>query len=432
MSIKDRLKKITGSVFTKIILILLITGLAIHLVLGGFFMRTFRGIFHKNAAQYIQYLIKDMGLPPDPEKAWEISRKTGIDIRYESADLDWTTSAELPPLDKLRLKNVPGEPHVRFGRHFGRRVLVVNVGKSDRVFVFGWSMKRDHDAVFGHLFFLLMVLAIFLTLTYFLLRRILRPVKELTHGVRRVSAGDIGYRVPVGKPDELGELAGAFNAMTGRIKNMLNEKEQLLLDVSHELRSPLTRMKVALEFLPEGKIRTGMREDIGDMEKMVTEILETARLDNTHGRLNLVRIDLGILIREVVEVICQEAVIRINPLPEPLFVTVDPARIKMLLNNLLTNALKYSGEKPVRISHKEDPSYIVLQITDEGTGIPPSDLPHIFEPFYRVDKSRSRNTGGYGLGLSLCKKIMTVHKGKIEIESQVGKGTIVSLYFFKG
>ena len=117
--------------------------------------------------------------------------------------------------------------------------------------------------------------------------------------------------------------------------------------------------------------------------------------------------------------------------PETLVINIDPGQIKTVFKNIIANGIKFSDadSDPVRISAKSQPRQTVVQITDYGIGIPAEELSFVFEPFYRVDKSRSKDTGGYGLGLSLCKTIMEAHNGKIEITSKPGEGTTVSLYF---
>jgi signal transduction histidine kinase len=123
--------------------------------------------------------------------------------------------------------------------------------------------------------------------------------------------------------------------------------------------------------------------------------------------------------------------IEIIDLPAEIKVEVDPEQVKTVFENVFSNAIKYSEpeSKPVQVSYKLRESFAVIRITDFGIGIPQEELAHIFEPFYRVDKSRAKDTGGYGLGLSLCKTIMEAHSGKIEVQSKPQEGTTVSLFF---
>lgn len=275
-------------------------------------------------------------------------------------------------------------------------------------------------------------LALVFALAYLPIRYILRPLGALTEGVNRVAAGNLEGEVPVRNPDELGALAASFNSMTGRVKEMIRSKEQLLLDVRHELRSPLARIKVALELLPQAEARGSIGEDVREVETMITEILETERLDSDHGKLRLARVDVSGLLREAVDAVHnRSAGVMLTSVAEGLFLEIDSERVRSVLRNVLGNALKYSkpGSRPVEVSVCEEQGSAVIRVADHGTGIPQEELSQVFEPFYRIDKSRSRKTGGYGLGLSLCKKIMEAHGGAIEIRSELGAGTTVLLRF---
>ena len=247
-----------------------------------------------------------------------------------------------------------------------------------------------------------------------------------------MTGGNLKYQVAVTKPDELGKLSESFNSMIRRIREMIISKDRLLLDVSHELRSPLTRIKVALEFVEESQSKESVKEDISDVEKMITEILETERLNSDHGKLILTKTNVLELIKEV----CRDLQnkhpgIKPASVPESVFLNIDSDRIKTVLKNVHENSLKYSKPEslPMEISINDKEKSLVIIIKDNGFGIAEEELPFIFEPFYRVDKSRSKETGGYGLGMSLCKKIMEAHGGSIEIKSELNAGTTVYLKF---
>jgi signal transduction histidine kinase len=278
--------------------------------------------------------------------------------------------------------------------------------------------------------FLIALLTCILLFGLLAIRWILTPLSWLSDGVRQVGSGNFDYRLPVKRLDEFGTLAEAFNSMTGRISEMLHARERLLLDVSHELRSPITRMRVALEFLPPSPVTHGMQADIHDMEAMVTEIVETQRLASPYGRLSLERADVCALVREVVtERAHSVPAVVLENTPPGITALLDRARMKTVFKNVIDNALKYSdaGSDPVRVSVGRRNGSIVIQVRDAGQGIPVEDLPHVFEPFYRVDKSRSRRTGGYGLGLSICKNIMEAHGGAVTVAREPGRGTTVEL-----
>jgi signal transduction histidine kinase len=213
---------------------------------------------------------------------------------------------------------------------------------------------------------------------------------------------------------------------------MLQTKDQLLMDISHELRTPITRMKVALEFLPESRARQSLQADMIEMEKMVSGILETARLRHKYAELKKQPADLGALLKQTAAAFeNQLPEIKMVDFPSEVNVKVDPEQIKTVFENVLNNAIKFSRPEsdPIRVTCQRQGSHAVIRIADKGIGIPQAELAHIFEPFYRVDKSRSKDTGGYGLGLSLCKTIMEAHAGKIEVQSRLKEGTTVLLFF---
>jgi len=426
--------RIIRSVFTKLLVVIILTGICINLVVGGFFVHLrneFVSPFHKNVVQYLDYLIADMGNPPTLERAREIASQSFLEIRYESPDLSWTTSNALPAVFKGRFVPSRQNPDVRFGKYRGRHIIEVNT-QAGR-FIFGASRNLSVESARHRLFIVMLVLlTAILAVAFFVIRHILRPVKWLNTGVQEVSRGNLKHRVPLKKSDELRDLAVAFNDMTDRIRDMLNTKDQLLMDISHELRTPLTRMKVALEFIEDSRAKQNLQDDIADMEKMVTEILETARLHHKYADLKKQPTNLIALLKHTLKAFeHQPPGIETGGLPSEIEARVDPEQVKTVFENVFNNAIKYceAESKPVRVSCELKESYAVIRITDFGIGIPEEDLAHIFEPFYRVDKSRTKDTGGYGLGLSLCKTIMEAHDGKIEVQSKPEEGTTVSLFF---
>ncbi len=214
--------------------------------------------------------------------------------------------------------------------------------------------------------------------------------------------------------------------MTRSLKERLRARDQLLLDVSHELRSPLTRMRVALEMAPPGTAIDSMREEIEDLGKMVSEILETERLNNPAGSLKLQSVDLAALITQKVSKLGNQPPGLSWSGAPPLMLQLDDQRMRLVLRNVIENALKYgkNASRPVEISLTLEGGFVILVTQDFGPGIPADELRLVFEPFYRVDRARSRSSG-YGLGLPLCKRIVELHGGRIFLASRVGEGTRV-------
>jgi len=422
------------SVFTKLLVVIIITVVCINILVFGFFW-AYRNVagksFKKNMAQYLNYLIEDMGTPPNSERAKQLALRSSIQIRYDGTDETWSTDEKLSIPHRLRWHEWRESPHIRTGIYRGTHLIEVDHGKGRFLFALGSSFDQETDRS-GLVVILLSLLTLILIGAYLSIRWTLRPVKWLNEGVQQVSRGNLKHRVPVKRSDELKDLAEAFNAMTDRIREMLHAKEQLLLDVSHELRSPLTRMKVALEFLNESPAKQSIQTDVVEMEEMISEILETARLHHMHGQLKRRRVNLIKLVKEIIPMYENYGPgIHAGDLPSAIECNIDPDQVKAVLKNILNNAAKYSGpqSKPVKISVTSLKPHTIIRVEDNGIGIPEEELPYVFEPFYRVDKSRSKHTGGYGLGLSLCKTIMEAHGGKIEIESTLNKGTTISLFF---
>jgi len=426
--------RIIRSVFTKLLAVIIVAGICINLVVGGFFWHYRNlagGPFHKNMVQYLNYLIADMGDPPSLERALEIARKSSLEIRYESPDISWSTADDLPAVFKGRFIAWRQNPDIRLGKYRGRNLIEVD--RKPGRFIFGLSQELQIDSERNRLLVVMFILlTAILTAAFFAIRYILRPVKWLNTGVQEVARGNLKHRVPLKKSDELRDLAVAFNDMTDRIRDMLHTKDELLLDISHELRTPLTRMKVALEFLAESQARQSLQADIEEMEKMVAGILETARRHHKYADLKKKPANLAELLKQNLAAFENRPPgIEIVDLPVDIPAEVDPEQVQTVFKNVLNNAVKYSrpDSDPIQVSYKSRESYAVIRITDFGIGIPEEELSHIFEPFYRVDKSRSKETGGYGLGLSLCKTIMEAHEGKIEVQSRPQGGTTVSLFF---
>ena len=314
------------------------------------------------------------------------------------------------------------------GNSKGHHFIRLAHGGGVLTFVAPRDVRRGELAIW---FLAAMIVAMITILgaVYLFLRKTLNPLHTLKAGVNEVGAGRLDHRIPETGSSELRDLAQAFNAMAKRLNRLLHSKEQLLLDVSHELRSPITRLKVQLEFLEDADARESLRSDLAEMEAMVATLLESARLRHTAAALSLKSVSMVDLIRSLIPEFKDR---RPGVEPGPLVdtpVNADPEKMRIVLRNLLDNALKHTPEDGpvVSISMALKPDFLEIVVEDQGEGIPAAALPHLFEPFYRPDISRSRKTGGYGLGLSLCKAIVDAHGGSIDLVSTPGEGTRVTV-----
>lgn len=284
---------------------------------------------------------------------------------------------------------------------------------------------------------MLAVSAFVCLLSIVIVRLFMRPVNELQSGIVQISKGDFSYRVRVRGKDELSDLARAFNSMSTRIETLDRSRNQFVSNASHELKTPLSTMKILLQtVLYQDSFDTDMtKEFLGDIDKeidrlsyVVSDLLTLVSIDSGKMRLNAA----PLLIRDLV----QENVKRLSPLArergielefagrENAEVMGDTMKLNQVFYNLIDNAIKYTPRGgSVRVDLTRQGKTVFTRIIDNGIGIPKEDVLHIFDRFYRVDKARSRETGGTGLGLSIVKQIVLLHSGDISVSSVENEGT---------
>ncbi len=425
-----RINRLFHSVFTRLLITTLAAGVAITVtVITGFIIIhvSSQSAFERNLILYTGYLVDDLGNPPDEGRARDIAERSGMVIRFEHPDDSWQTGPLPRFLNFGRAWIRRHDSGVTLGRSKGHHFIRLVHAGGELTFVTPRDAQRGELAVW---FLVAMggAMSTILGLAYLYIRKTLNPLRSLKEGVYRFGAGRLDHRINETGASELRDLAQAFNAMATQLDRLLKSKEQLLLDVSHELRSPITRLNVQLEFIEDTEAKASLRADLAEMEAMVTALLESARLRHA-TRLNRETVDMAALIRSLIPDF--QAIppgINAGSLAKA-HVPVDVQKIRILLRNLLENALKHTPDSgpPVSIALTISADMLAIVVEDSGEGIPAADLPHLFEPFYRPDTSRSRKTGGYGLGLSLCKAIVDAHGGNIEIASTVGAGTRVTV-----
>ncbi len=392
--------------------------------------------------QYLDYLNSDIGHPPNITKAKELAQYLPINIYINGNDINFSSTGIPLSLEGLAFHTHPRQwqdsenwfrsesdnkgQQLAFGEHHNRTVLRNQVGDYQVFYEFLHRTPSPHqDTVFSKA--MLGLLSI-LALSYWILRRILRPVQDIKTGVKNMGQGALDYRIPVRADNDLGELTSSINNMAVEIEEMLDAKRQLLLGVSHELRSPLTRARIATQMLNESLNRARILDNLLEMENLITDILETERMNNPHTALVKTSVDLGVLIQSVLdELSIKKITLQLQPdLPTATF---DETRLRLLVRNLVTNAMTHGGNAtpPPRVCLSYKNHYFIINVRDHGPGIAKEDLSRVTEPFYRADPSRTRSTGGFGIGLYLCKLIAMAHGGKLTIKSALDKGTIVNV-----
>jgi len=363
-----------------------------------------------------EYMRTVAATAPSYARAKEIGHRLAVETRYEGPDTAWATDDAVPSVADAR----------RHGHQYvNRRHFYVMPAANGGAYVFAWQIpERVYTA---HLVIPAMVLFLVATVVFVahgVLKRLLLPLRLLGDGVARLSDGHLDVVVPKRSADEFGTLTDAFNRMVDRIRDMIRARDQLLLDVSHELRSPLARLKVAVQFVGDRETKARMVADLATMEIMIGELIELERLRDGPG-IKTDRQNLIALLDEVTQGFHDRSPgIHFSPTTTEIVADVDSERIRTVFRNLFENAVKYSlpDSRPVEVSARQESDTVIIRVTDDGPGIPERDKASLFDPFFRVDRSRSKKTGGYGLGLSIAKRIVEAHSGTLAVENNATGG----------
>jgi signal transduction histidine kinase len=272
---------------------------------------------------------------------------------------------------------------------------------------------------------------------YLLMRRALAPIDAITRAAESISSRNLAERLPIpATGDEIERLSLSLNRMVARLERAFQQAGRFSADASHELRTPLAILRGELEAIAR---RTDLAPDARDtlasaleetehLGRIVAGLLELSRLDAGEARLEPVRLDLGALAATTAEqmrLLAEDKGVELVCAGGPqIAVEGDRARLKQVVVNLLDNAIKYTprgGKVEIRV--RAAPGEAIVEVSDDGVGIPRDALPHLFERFYRADSARSRALGGAGLGLSIVHSIASAHAGRVEVESSEGGGS---------
>jgi two-component system sensor histidine kinase BaeS len=270
-------------------------------------------------------------------------------------------------------------------------------------------------------------------------RSLTRPIRELTFATRALAKGELGQQVTVRTRDELGELAASFNQMSSDLARASELRRQLMADIAHELRTPLSLILGYTESLSDGKLPPSqetfdiMHDETQHLSRLVDDLRTLSLADAGELPLTPQPLDVPALLERVVSAHLPEAQrrgisLRVEPSPTLPAVEADPGRMAQVLENLVSNALSYTPEGgEITLSAQADTGVVKLRVQDNGVGIAPEDLPLVFDRFYRADRSHQRNGTESGLGLAIAKSIVEAHGGSISVESTLGEGTAFTI-----
>ncbi|MFC1966678.1 ATP-binding protein [Chloroflexota bacterium] len=281
----------------------------------------------------------------------------------------------------------------------------------------------------------LLAVAMALLFIFFLSRRISAPIKTLTIAAKQLGQGDLSQRVDVKDKSEIGELANTFNSMAENLERAEQLRKNMVADVAHELRTPLSNLKGYLEAVRDEVIKPdvdtirSLDEEATMLSRLVNDLQELSLAEAGELKMNYRTEDIVKLIKQAVAAKQTQAMTKRVSLSAGLpaklpLVNLDSQRIGQVLFNLLENALAHTAKDGlVTVTAKQQGDRVEVAVIDTGEGIPAEELSHVFERFYRVDKSRTRATGGSGLGLTIAKRLVEAHGGEIEVQSELGKGS---------
>jgi signal transduction histidine kinase len=413
-------RRLRHSLRARLTLLFLLLALAMTLIFMGGMQAVMRSGWQELArpliADYVDRLAAEIGTPPDVAKAEAIARRLPLRIRIEGPVVNWSSrpgeiddarrdrhrhDADRPPSPWRPVRELADGHRIRFGL----ASLPRDDAPEDRARLIGWAT--------------LLAMLVLVAVAYLWVRTLLRPLADIRAGAIRYGAGDFSQPIPARTPDELGELARQVNGMADGLHGLLDAKRELLLAISHELRSPLTRARLNAELVDEGAARDALLRDLGEMRDLITDLLESERLTAGHAALHTEPADLNALVREVVAQSFADRAPRLALAADLPALAVDATRIRLLLRNLLDNALRHSAGDalPPVVTTAFDSDSVTLQVRDHGPGVDEAQLPLLAQAFYRPDSARRRATGGVGLGLYLCRLVAQAHGGSMSLRN---------------
>ncbi|MBL6904046.1 MAG: HAMP domain-containing protein [Pseudomonadales bacterium] len=374
----------------------------------------------------IESIIEDIGTPPNLNNAMRLADELEWSIAINNPIMRWSSDNEyrLPVEQSVFNRTLTSDAEVRSIDN--EDIIMVQRGGYD-FYLYQRSLS-ENNSNYIVLYVGVALASIVLFLNYFMVNRLLDPVRMLRKGAERIRLGELNFRVKGNRQDELGELTESINHMADSLQSMLEAKRQLLLAISHELRTPITRAKLRLEFMPESDEKDQLKEDIQEIEQLITDLIEAERLNEEHAVLTAEPTPLAAF----VEGVCEQfesypGGLELELPDEGREFIIDNLRVRLLITNLVNNAIRHGESNPIIVRVSFNGEFAHLEVEDHGEGIAAEHLTHICEPFYRADSARQRNTGGFGLGLYLCRLIAQAHGGELIIESQLGKGTHIKV-----
>ncbi len=383
---------------------------------------------------HIDYVKRDIGNPPNLDNALSLTEKIPVDIKIVGPDILWSSVPNFPNPEEMSFGGIDNVSYdarpwlyelddIEFAATKTHKFLKI---RQDDFSIIVSSPKIANQSYSRQLIPAILTLGILTILgCYLAVRWLFKPIDNIRRGAERIGSGNLAHRIKNVRNDELGDLTEDINHMAEDVERILDAKRQLLLGISHELRSPISRMNLALELIKDDESTAMLKQDVLEMESIISTLLEAEHMHERHAALRISRISATDLMQSLIKDYFSKDSSKIEAhIPEGLLLTADEARVVLMLKNLISNALRYIDPKSGKIDVRftvTDNSWLI-NVQDNGIGFPENKIEHIGEPFFRADASRTRDTGVSGLGLYLTKSIAEAHGGKLSLDREWKNG----------
>lgn len=384
------------------VLALVLLGSVERLVAFGY-----SGVVKPVLADYVDRLAAEIGSPPDPARAQALEQRLPVRVHISGPLVSYGRAPPWHEATSDHERDADGDWVLSRRSADGHRITfsVAPRAWAERPRTVGW--------------FALVLLLLATAVVYRAVRRLFRPIDDIRAGALRYGQGDFATPIPVRRHDELGELACQVNTMASELHGMLDAKRELLLAISHELRSPLTRARLNAELVAEGPERDALLHDLAEMRLLIEQLLEHERLSGGtggHRALHRESTDIAGLANSVLADHFAGRPIQLQMTADVGTALIDPQRLRLALRNLLDNAWAHGqSERPPELHVQRDGTMLRFRVRDFGPGVAPEQLGRLAEAFYRPDAARTRHRGGVGLGLALSRRVAEAHGGSLAL-----------------
>ena len=397
-------------------------------------------------SSYLENVFEDLQYPPTQARAEQLVSSMPFDMKIIGSDIDWSSHQEFPNLDVLSFESrnwdliqiktdieIGQDTYIEggeFARYMNRSFLKVPYGDYIVVLVNPKMSQAVHSTFLFETF--LAISLLILLIAFLVVQKMISPIQTIQDGTTRIGSGELQHRITIKQKDELGILAKEINLLAKNVQDMLEAKQRLNLGVSHELRSPITRARLQIEMLEQSQHKEELLNEINAMETIISNLLDSEAINYGHKKLDLKTFHIESKIKALISKApyLENIQTSISSDINNLEIEADEVLFEVMLKNVLENASRFtpSNRALIELTLEEINSQSIhITIRDFGPGFNKDDLEKVTEPFFRTSQSRSRESGGFGLGLYLSKQIVLAHAGFLKIKNHPDQGAVVSV-----